>query len=244
LDLSHCFELSHSFDTAGILANDLSVLNRVFVVLTQQSCPSYSAVKVVKLDNLFVSMMGEARLTWVEESAKQAGVSLEYTDFFTSQGWDLARLSELFRIIQGVEIISKHGKWLAVYGDTLDKPIAERVRWARTLTATAYRQAINVQNEFRRQVESLWLKPGEVAVIPTTLSGPPRLDMPSSLMAAYRSQLMGLTSVAGLCGFPQLHLPLPVGDTGPWGVSLFARAWQEPELLALARQLCDQGAAG
>ncbi|MCG6507061.1 hypothetical protein K6U15_10005 [Vibrio parahaemolyticus] len=74
-----------------------------------------------------------------------------------------------------------------------------------------------------KQQRCLW-------AMPTTPSGPPSLTMPADELAVYRSQLMGLTSIAGLSGLPQLHLPMEELLEGPCGISLMGLPHQEETL--------------
>ena len=78
-------------------------------------------------------------------------------------------------------------------------------------------------------------------VIPTTPAGPPTLTLDGEALAQYRSHLMGLTSIAGLSGLPQLHLPMQGLTEGPCGISLLGLADQESELFAMAQLLQGEG---
>ncbi|GAM56784.1 amidase [Vibrio ishigakensis] len=86
--------------------------------------------------------------------------------------------------------------------------IAERIEWARGITEEEYVSA-KVQQLAFAELFSEVLSQG-FWVMPTTPGGPPLLDMPADELANYRSQLMGLTSLAGLSGLPQLHIPMSV----------------------------------
>ncbi|WP_413700340.1 hypothetical protein ACLKMH_24525 [Psychromonas sp. KJ10-10] len=56
-------------------------------------------------------------------------------------------------------------------------------------------------------------------------------------LATYRSNLMGLTSIAGLSGFPQLHLPMHDLQEGPCGFSLMGQVNQEQLLFVTGKML-------
>ena len=70
--------------------------------------------------------------------------------------------------------------------------------------------------------------------MPTTPSGPPSLTLAGDELDQYRSDLMGLTSFAGLSGFPQLHLPMSGLEEGPCGISLLGLPESENDLFATA----------
>ncbi|WP_413691489.1 hypothetical protein [Psychromonas sp. KJ10-2] len=76
-------------------------------------------------------------------------------------------------------------------------------------------------------------------VLPTTPSGAPSLTLTGEKLADYRSQLMGLTSIAGLSGLPQLHLPMAGLEEGPCGFSLMGLANTETDLITTGLQLAQ-----
>lgn len=65
--------------------------------------------------------------------------------------------------------------------------------------------------------------------------------MQADALAQYRSELMGLTAIAGLCGLPQLHLPMAKLSYGPAGISLLGSHGSEQQLFDLAKVLLDSG---
>ena len=167
----------------------------------------------------------------------KAGVKLIQGDFLEQGQWQLSELSELFRTIQGFEIIEKHGEWLAEYGDSLDPAILERVKWSSGISRDQYSDAQKKQDDFKQKLATQLHVNKVLWVIPTTPSGPPALTMDSEELAIYRSNLMGLTSLAGLSGFPQLHLPMKGLSEGPCGVSLMGLPNQELQLLTAGQLL-------
>ncbi len=240
LALEHCFELAKSFDTAGIMARSLPVLENVFQQLAPDAVSS-DAGSEIKLDKAFLTYLGTERKQRLDQAFNQAGLSYTMTNVFERSKWELSRLSELFRTIQGYEIIQKHGSWLTEFGHTLDAAIAARVDWARTITEQQYEQALVEQQVFKHFIQSEWLADQSVVILPTTPGAPPRLDIEPEPLAQYRSELMGLTAIAGLCGLPQLHIPMANLADGPAGISLLGNAGSEQQLFDLAKVLLNSG---
>ncbi len=238
LALEHCFELAKSFDTAGIMARSLPVLENVFQQLAPDAVSS-DAGSEIKLDKAFLTYLGTERKQRLDQAFNQAGLSYTMTNVFERSKWELSRLSELFRTIQGYEIIQKHGSWLTEFGHTLDAAIAARVDWARTITEQQYEQALVEQQVFKHFIQSEWLADQSVVILPTTPGAPPRLDIEPEPLAQYRSELMGLTAIAGLCGLPQLHIPMANLADGPAGISLLGNAGSEQQLFDLAKVLLN-----
>ncbi|PMH44449.1 amidase [Vibrio sp. 10N.286.49.B3] len=243
LDLQHAFQLSGSFDTAGIFSRDLALLKSVFSVLTvSDSDNDGNAANKIYLDSSLANQLTPARIDALNDYCANAGMTLLESDVIACSGYSLDDLSLLFRTIQGYEIIQQHDQWLQQYGESLDPTIMQRVIWSRSISETQYQAAKAKQCEFHaflsnalNQLDGLW-------VLPTTPSGPPALTLTGEPLAQYRSQLMSLTSIAGLSGLPQLHFPISGLAEGPCGFSLMATANKETDIIATALQLLPAGA--
>lgn len=233
LSLEHSFELSKSFDTAGIFARDLNVLEAVYRSL-KPSIDKSEADKVLLLDTSLKQLLGDERTAQLQSWLSNNDFELLEVNVLSELDLSFAELSLLFRTIQGFEIIKKHAAWLDKWQDSLAPAIAMRVDWAREITIEEYQQAKEKQLSFATAFEKvlqqgLWL-------MPTTPGAPPKLDMPAGELAEYRTQLMGLTSFAGLSGLPQLHIPM-LELTMPQGVSLVGTRGSELSLIATAQRL-------
>ena len=235
-DLSHCFELAGSFDTAGIFSRDLALLQKVYNAVSGEF-ERAQTTDMLYLDNSFIEYFSDQRLARLEKWCSTEDLTLVRGDFLAQGQWKLTALSALFRTIQGFEIIENHGEWLALHGESLDPSILTRVKWSRTITEKDYNDALILQADFKNKLSQQLQKNNCLWIIPTTPSGPPALTMAGDLLAEYRSNLMGLTSLAGLSGFPQLHLPMQGLVEGPCGVSLMGLPDQEHQLFALGKIL-------
>ena len=231
LDLQHCFELSKSFDTAGIFSRDLTLMGNLFSVLTGSPINACGAKKLY-IDNSLLEQISAERLRALERYCKNAKITLLTSDIIAQSGHSLESLSLLFRTIQGFEIIELHDQWLQQHGHTLDTAIMERVIWARTISESQYQQAKQQQQRFKLYLDAAFKQLDGLWILPTTPSGAPKLTLSGEPLALYRSQLMGLTSIAGLSGFPQLHLPMQGLAEGPCGFSVMATENSEAELIA------------
>jgi aspartyl-tRNA(Asn)/glutamyl-tRNA(Gln) amidotransferase subunit A len=236
LSLENSFTLAESFDTAGLFSRDLLTLKNVYACLGPES-QSQTVAQTLVLDESLSKTMGSERLNELKLWADSANIQLEYSNALQDAGYKLGELSALFRTVQGYEIIARHSIWLDKWQHTLAPAIQERVVWARTISAQAYQEGKEQQAEFANWLaeqlagkETLW-------VLPTTPGKPPKLTTPDADLAEYRSDLMGLTSLAGLSGFPQLHIPMRKLTIGPCGVSLLGSANSECDLIATASAL-------
>lgn len=243
LSLEHCFSLARSFDTAGVFGRELSIIEQVYSALCrdekQEDLPQNMQPQTLILDRTLSALMGQERIEHLMRWSEYSGVSITQTDFLEKGGYSLEQLSLLFRKIQGFEIIAEHSEWLAQWQQTLDTPIQERVEWSRTLTSNDYQNAKHQQAAFSQWLKQTLVENNAMLVIPTTPGGPPKLNMPDAELAQYRSDLMGLTSIAGLSGTPQLHIPIKGLSTGPCGVSLVGVEHSEHSLIQTAKVLVD-----
>ena len=230
LALDNTFELAKSFDTAGVFSKDLTILSNVFKVLAEQKQQGQKATTLY-LDNTLANQLSQQRLSGLKHWCEEANIELLSCNLLADTEQTLDGLSLLFRTIQGFEIIEGHDAWLKEHGDSLDPSIMQRVMWARSITQQQYVEAKAQQQRFQQKLMSLFNEMHGLWILPTTPSGPPALTMEGDELAEYRSQLMGLTSIAGLAGFPQLHLPMQGLTEGPCGFSLMSIADKEADLI-------------
>jgi len=83
-----------------------------------------------------------------------------------------------------------------------------------------------------------------VICLPSAPGIAPRLNASAEDLVEHRSRVLGLTAMAGLAGLPQISLPLAQLDGCPLGFSLIAGPGRDLQLLALARDLTADPAAG
>ncbi|MDA7746059.1 amidase [Psychromonas sp.] len=239
-ELKHCFQLAKSFDTAGIFTRDILLMEKVFNTLNKTEVNG-SVAKSLYLDKSLAKHLSPPRLNRLKVCCKAAGLDLLESDFLAENGLNLDVLSLLFRTIQGYEIIQEHDQWLTEHGHTLDPNIYLRVLWSRDITSEQYYQAKQNQAHFHKQLCKIFKQQEGLWLVPTTPSGPPSLTLAGDELDQYRSNLMGLTSIAGLSGFPQLHLPMSDLEEGPCGISLLGLADSESDLFATAKYLIKCG---
>lgn len=236
--LEHTFELSKRFDTVGCFAQTLPMLKMVFQALA--NVESDDVCKTINMPASLNTPEFSSRLAKLVNRIEATNFSFNILDDCALFN-DLTALSDIFRILQGFEIIQTHGEWLNYHLAALDPVIAQRVSWSRTLTEDHYKKAQHQQAIFRAELTSMLEMCGGVIVLPTTPAGPPKLDTPAQDLAAYRSQVMGLTAIAGLSGCPQLHIPVLSESVGPCGFSLLGLPNTELLLINTALKLVENG---
>ena len=79
----------------------------------------------------------------------------------------------------------------------------------------------------------------EILVFPTTPFAAPAADTSEDLMVALRGQILNISRMAPILGFPELSLPCGQQGGKPRGLSIMAKAGQDELLLSIATQLAD-----
>jgi amidase len=140
--------------------------------------------------------------------------------------------AESFRILQGSEIRTVHGRWLRDARPRLGPGIAERVDALPGITpdqvgaAGAHRRALcdHLRASYR----------GQVLAVPTTPAPAPLRGATAEELAGARSRVMACTSIASLAGLPQVSIPAGTAGGAPVGLSLIGPRGADHALLDLA----------
>jgi len=225
--------LAPSFDTVGFMTRSLDELIKVAKTLLPNQQPEFSKTLIAKA--LIEQVEHKDALlkqldTWVNQGKLNIDESLEIDPVYWQTG-------ATFRTLQGAEIWQTYGVWITQNDPDFAADIASRFEWTKTISANDVTQAKTQQAKFRT-----WLDEqleGSVLILPTTPGRAPLLNMKDNELAEYRNQLLELTAIAGLCGLPQLHLPVCDIDGAPCGLSLIGPRGSDLSLLALAKDLME-----
>ncbi|CUB03834.1 amidase [Marinomonas fungiae] len=225
--------LAPSFDTVGFMTRSLAELEKVAQVLLPT--PSTKLTKTLIAKDLISQAEHKDALQaqldiWQAKGRLSTEQNLEIDPVYWQTG-------TTFRTLQGAEIWQTHGDWITQNDPDFAPDIASRFEWTKTISADDVAQAKTQQAKFRawldEQLESA------VLIVPTTPGRAPLLTMKDNELADYRNQLLELTAIAGLCGLPQLHLPVCDMDGAPCGLSLIGPRGSDLSLLALAKDLME-----
>jgi amidase len=139
---------------------------------------------------------------------------------------------EVFRTIQGAEAWAAHGPWIEEARPRLGPQCATRFAFAATIDAAAAARARAARAAIGRRLDAL-LTDGALLIVPSAAGVAPRADATAGEHEAVRDRVIGITSIAGLGGLPQVSLPLARLPAGPVGLSLIAARGQDEQLLEL-----------
>lgn len=238
ISCEHMVPLAPPFDTVGWLARDAQTLLRVGDVLLPPAIDAplrkHWRVALLLPEINGQALWGELHQQWLD---RQSCLQV-FKPVFIKQDW-LASASECFRILQGYSIWQTHGEWIRAQQPRFAPDIHSRFVWASQITLAQYQQAVAERTRLCSDITQ-WFDQVDCVVMPTTPGPAPLLGASAAWMDNYRSQLMGLTSPAGLAGLPQLHLPVLQQEGAPMGVSLLGPVAADRALLQLAAHLCRE----
>lgn len=232
--------LAPSFDTVGWLTSNIESLQRVASVLFKtnnevMNAPAFdvSSLKIFAPTNLIEKAEHAQQIySWID-ALNIGDITKAVLDA------DKLRTSKTFRVLQGAEIWQQHADWITQNEPDFAYDILKRIQWCEGLTVEQISKA-KEQHEIIINDISTIFETHDILLLPTTPGCSPLLSTPPSELANYREELMSLTSIAGLTGRPQIHLPLFNIKGAPCGLSLVANRHTDIQLILLANQLIKQ----
>jgi amidase len=230
--------LHPSFDTATWLAQDAEVFERVGRVLLPAS--PYSPRRLLLpldawelADELFAAPLQRARdalahqLACVPEGLRIAGDT------------GLAAWRQTYVTAGAYEGWQVHGDWITKTQPVFAPAIASRWKAASQVTAEASAAARATQAQIRAHVHGLLGTDG-LLLLPSAASLAPLRNANPADVDAVRLRTMAITCIAGLCGLPQISLPVRTDSGDMLGLSLMGPAGSDLALIQLARRLHAQ----
>ena len=138
-----------------------------------------------------------------------------------------------FRDIQGREIWSIYGGWMAANRPALGPGIRDRIAYAATVTKDAEDAARKIFDAARTHIRGI-VTPGTVLCLPTAPCIAPRTDASVEELDAFRTRAISLTCIAGIGGLPQISIPAATVEGCPAGLSFIGWPGADETLLDLA----------
>ena len=234
---------SASYDVIGWFTRDAGLLERVGRVLLADDGPAPEPGRLVIADDAFALVdqrVGVALRPAINHVAETVGNSSHAT--VSPEG--LPAWFEIFRHIQASEIWANHGAWIAAAKPDFGRGIHERMAWASKVAATDVTRCRRERTRIQARLDEV-LGEGDVLCLPTSPRVAPLKNSPADdIEVRYRHQAMCLLCISGLCGLPQISLPLAQLDGLPLGLSIIARPGADLMLLGLAGRLMAGRPAG
>ena len=238
VSLAGALDLAPSLDTCGWFARDISTFSRVADVL---------------LDGDSTELPGPLRLLWPEDmwslavpAAREAHSkaiervrkALGEPEVVTITLDSLDSLYWSFRYIQGREAWNTHGAMITRFQPPLGPGVAERFAWSSQVTDAQVAEARAYRLKVTAHIDAL-LGRGGVLLMPTMPDVAPLRATSEADLEDYRNRALRMLATAGLCGLPQLSMPLSSRSGAPLGLSLLGPRGSDRALIALAARIAS-----
>jgi amidase len=143
-----------------------------------------------------------------------------------------------FRTVQAEEAWASLGSWVEATKPRFGPGIGERFAAAKATDG-----GVAAPGRAFRRIAQARIRPllagGAVLIYPTSPCPAPLLTASMAEQDAIRQSTIGVTAIAGLCGLPEVTLPVAAINGAPIGLSLVAAQGNDRGLLAFA---CDAAA--
>lgn len=219
-----------SYDTVGWFARDAGLLARVgSVLLDGHSRPPPRRLLLARDAFALCDPPCAAALL---AAARKLPIEAEITLFEGEE----ERWREAYRVLQGAEIWSSLGAWIAATKPRFGAAIALRFADAAQITSEQVAEFAPMRRRIAERVERL-LEPDAALLLPTAPCIALRPDLSDIEIGDFYRRALTLSCVAGHAGLPQLSLPAAQVEGCPLGLSLLGAPGADEGLFALAEQV-------
>jgi len=225
--------LAPSFDTPGWLTREPELLLRVTeAILEADELPITDTPEWFIAEDLFASTEHDASFVFSEFIERISGTlpDCRTIQVLTANHNDMI---DAFRHIQAHEAWKAHGAFIEKYQPSLGTDIAERFRWASTVSSDVVNEARILRRQFTFDLRRLLGQRG-ILILPTAPGISPGVSSSESALEHYRAESLKLLILSGLSGFPQISLPLLTLKGAPLGVSLLGPSGSDRSLSQIA----------
>lgn len=222
--------LAPRFDTPGLLAQELSVLERGYQSLLGNRT-------IVPLNSMaWCEVLWDGVNKELKSYAEQVFSNFEgHTTRLDDPPLSVEERRFCFSVLQAVSLWDTHRVWLTAHLSEFGADIQQRLRWGQDISREDKERALSLLQEWNSE-KSIWLPNGCVLLMPTVPSVAPLIESNTDEMNKERQVLLGLTSIAGLSGWPQLQMPALTIGKAPIGLSLLGKENSDLSLIHFAKQ--------
>ncbi|MCD8516180.1 MAG: amidase [Burkholderiaceae bacterium] len=226
--------LQPSFDTLTWFATDVDVFEKVGEVLMPAT--QHELKELLHWDAVWDMAEPELRLGLdrVESVLSDLMAQKPFVQELLPAGRSLEDWRRAYHVASAKQSWDTHGDWISKHKPVMGQAIADRFKYASTVTDEAAQKAWTEIEAVKSRVRGLVGNSG-VVVLPSSASTAPKLDADPASVDDVRMRTMRITCVAGLAGLPQISIPLRTATGKPYGVSLLGPAGSDLALLRLAK---------
>jgi amidase len=233
VDMAGVFPLSPGFDTLGWFARDATLLATVGRVLGLSGVSDFrTAWMPADIWDGVDPKLAAALRPSAEKIASRIGRLI--TALLPIAG-PLAR-ADAYRFWQGRDTWRTIGGQIEKVSSGFGPDIAARFDAAKSVDEATFSKANDLRFEIAAAMK-LALAGDVVMIIPTGPGPAPHLDASRDEFNAFRIEALGLLSIAGHAGLPQISVPGAELEGAPVGLSLISRRGTDGALLSLVEAL-------
>ena len=220
-----------SYDTVGVFARDLTMIDRIADVLIPTAIGSANRRVLIAEDAFALADRSVAlALRDAFPDVLRAGHSIQVFDGAASDWY------EAYRVLQGWEIWQALGPWITQTNPRFGAAIAARFADAAAITAAQAEHWRLWRDRMRLHLTDMMGADG-VLILPTASTVAPLKNAPPAEIGAFYQATLALTAVAGHTGSPAVSLPTATVDGLPVGLSLVSPPGTDRALLAFCRRV-------
>ncbi len=242
--------LSPTLDTVGVFARDINVLERAAAVLLPDNdgtvdVPPQSTVHLVRDAFDLADAAVRSALGGVVNCVRNTfGNRVRETTLSElcgdPQAADPATWVTIYRMLQGSEMLSCLGAWIAGANPSFGPAPATGLEFVKKLDRTRIGESIELRERYCRRLNAA-LAAGELLCLPTSptvapLKGSKAYDRTGD----YYLRTLTLTAIAGVGRLPQISMPLGNVNGQPIGLSLIAARDADKKLIKMAKLVAER----
>ena len=229
ISLGNARPLAKSFDTLGWFARDPKTLVAVGEVLLNEKASAKSQTSFAYLKEAFDLLPTDIADQAKEAISERLGKSnIPMVSIGNEQLKDWA---ETFRVLQAAEVWKEHGDWASQHLQEMGPGVRERFEAARLIT-DAQNKAAQAHRQHVITIMDQLLTTNTYLILPTVIDIAPKINSSIKEFDDFRKNTFQLLCIAGLCGLPQVTLPLLMIQDAPFGVSILAKQNMDLSLLS------------
>jgi amidase len=232
VSLGGAMAMAATFDTAGWFTAGPGLLRKLGGIMLQGAAVRATVTRLLIPDDV----LGLAHQPVVEGFQRffdRAAPSLPSSSNVTVAPHGFDQWRETFRTIQAFETWAIYGAWLEGHDARLGPGTAERMAYAKTVSAQSTAAAREVLDGLRTHIRGL-VPAGTVLLMPTGPALAVKVTASAEELNDFRTRTMAFTCIAGLGGLPQVTLPAANAEGCAVGVSLMGWPGADETLLDLA----------
>ncbi len=236
VSLQGALELAPSFDTCGWFTRDIATFARVAdVLLGADAAPLPATPRLLAPTEVWALLAPDVRAAFAAPRAQvEAVLNAAQPVNVVLDSFDAMVMA--FRCLMSREALLTHREFIDRHQPPLGSIVAQRFAWARTVTDAQLGAANAFRTRYRAHLAALLGSDG-VLILPTMPDVAPLISTLEADLESYRNQAICMLCIAGLCGLPQISLPLATRLDAPLGLSLLGPAGSDRSLVQLAQRI-------